>query len=126
VTYCPHGCKNGWVSLEENIVCPIHEPSGDFEATTRRPHELKAVPYDAYLRSPEWQRKRRHALERADHRCEACGNREQLDVHHMTYENRGQELPSDLVVFCRSCHDQWHAGKKYVRGRWVTKEGAES
>jgi hypothetical protein len=52
---------------------------------------LRAMPYREYLRTPEWQPRRERALERAGRRCQVCYGDEQLDVHHRTYERRGDE-----------------------------------
>jgi hypothetical protein len=69
--------------------------------------------YDWYLRSEAWQRRRRAALERAGWRCRACGQRGgSLDVHHLTYCRLGHELPEDLCVLCRRCHEIAEALKK--------------
>ncbi len=61
--------------------------------------------YDEYLDSPTWQTKRQEALGRAGHKCQLCGATNRLDVHHNTYERLGNELPADLIVLCRSCHE---------------------
>jgi restriction endonuclease Mrr len=71
--------------------------------------ELRAMPYDEYLRTPEWKQTRAAALVRADHRCALDPSHTgRLDVHHRYYERRGAELPSDLIVLCRACHHLHH------------------
>lgn len=63
--------------------------------------------YDVYMRSPQWKQRRAQALERAQYRCCMCGFSKwskQLEVHHVTYERLGNELPDDLVVLCSECH----------------------
>jgi 5-methylcytosine-specific restriction endonuclease McrA len=60
--------------------------------------------YVSYLKSPAWQDKRRQALRRAGYRCQACGKRNHLQVHHLTYIRLGHELPTDLVCLCSACH----------------------
>lgn len=71
--------------------------------------ELKDMPYQEYLQTPEWQEKRKRALKKSDYRCQVCNtNSEQLNVHHRTYERRGDEIDSDLIVLCRSCHEKFH------------------
>jgi restriction endonuclease Mrr len=71
--------------------------------------ELRAMPYDEYLRTPEWKQTRAAALVRADHRCALDPNHTgRLDVHHRYYERRGAELPSDLIVLCHACHHLHH------------------
>jgi hypothetical protein len=73
--------------------------------------ELRAMSEREYLDSPEWQRTRTAALERAEHRCSRDRrHKDQLDVHHDIRVRIGAELPGDLVVLCRSCYEQRHKG----------------
>ncbi len=78
--------------------------------TTVRLHELATMPYREYLKTLEWQHTRLAALRRAEHRCQldASHDRGRLDVHHSSYERRGAELVSDLVVLCADCHAKHH------------------
>ncbi len=69
---------------------------------------MRKQAYHDYLQGPEWRAKREWALERAERRCQVCNNAERLHVHHRTYENLGAELPGDLVVLCRPCHELYH------------------
>jgi 5-methylcytosine-specific restriction endonuclease McrA len=41
-------------------------------------------------------------------RCEECGCTGPLELHHMTYEDEGNEDPNDLEHLCRSCHLSRH------------------
>ena len=67
------------------------------------------MPYQEYLQTPEWQARRKDALQRAEYRCQTCNASDRiLDVHHRTYERRGHEKPSDLTVLCRDCHELFH------------------
>jgi hypothetical protein len=70
--------------------------------------ELKNMDYELYLKTEEWQRTRLDAIERARGACEKCGSGEKLQVHHITYERRGEELPEDLIVLCKKCHKNEH------------------
>jgi replicative DNA helicase len=79
---------------------------------TDRITELKTMPYDQYLLTPEWQERREQALFRAQHRCQVCNNTEQLNVHHRTYERRGAEEDGDVTVLCHSCHSLYHRAQK--------------
>ncbi len=69
---------------------------------------LKTMPYEAYLKTPEWAEKREQALERDDHRCRACNSDEALQVHHRTYARRGHEDLNDLTTLCGPCHEHFH------------------
>lgn len=70
--------------------------------------ELQDMPYYDYLETPEWQERRQRALKRAGYRCQTCNAQGILNVHHRTYERRGCELDSDLIVLCRDCHQKFH------------------
>ena len=67
----------------------------------------------------EWKAIRQQVLARAGWRCQACGVRRRLDVHHLVKRSRGgSDFDLDqLVALCRWCHDQTDA--PYERGRLV-------
>lgn len=65
--------------------------------------------YDAYLKSDHWQHMRALAREFYGDRCVLCGATRRLDVHHRTYERKGRERLSDLILLCRKCHGRFHA-----------------
>lgn len=86
----------------------------------------KAAKYKAFLSSAVWKRMRKEALERAEYQCEAtrvrysrftfmemvarCEATEKLTVHHLSYARfGGDELPEDLQVLCKYCHDRHSA-----------------
>lgn len=73
-----------------------------------RIYELATMPYREYLQTPEWNEKRQAALKRAKFACQLCHGGGQLHVHHRTYERRGHELNSDIIVLCSSCHAKFH------------------
>jgi len=75
--------------------------------------------YLAYIRSPEWRKRREVALFRASYRCSICGKRRGLQVHHKTYERLGSEALDDLQVVCRGCH--WWITWGSRLWRWFTK-----
>jgi 5-methylcytosine-specific restriction endonuclease McrA len=82
------------------------------EQAAKRVQELKTMPYKEYLQTPEWQAIREKSLEIAGYRCEVCNAEKSIDIHHRTYERRGEECSGDLVALCRSCHTLFHkAGK---------------
>jgi len=78
--------------------------------TSERLAELRSMPYRLYLRTPEWKRARNAALLENGYACSLdVSHKEGLEVHHRSYENRGTERPSDLIVLCRACHRLHHA-----------------
>lgn len=73
-----------------------------------RLEELRTMPYREYLKTPEWQATRERKLKRARYRCELCFKAGKLNVHHKTYERRGNEDDRDLIVLCGTCHAKFH------------------
>ena len=67
----------------------------------------------------EWKLISQRVLNRAAWRCQACGVRRRLDVHHVMKRSQGgSDFDLDhLVALCRWCHDQTDA--PYERGRLV-------
>lgn len=78
-------------------------------ALKARLYELKTMPYAEYLQTPEWQARRQQHLKSSGFRCQICnayGVR--LNVHHRTYERRGEEYFKDLITLCETCHTIFH------------------
>lgn len=79
------------------------------EARRRRVRELRTMPYRDYLQTAEWQERRKVRLRAARYRCQVCNtNGQRLNVHHRTYERRGEEFAADLIVLCEPCHHLFH------------------
>ncbi len=77
-------------------------------AIKARYSELRTMHFSEYRLTPEWRSRRNRVLLRAGNRCELCFASERLDAHHKTYERYGQELLSDLIALCRTCHERHH------------------
>src|SRR5713226_7615857 len=73
-----------------------------------RERELRSMPYQEYLQTPEWRERGGDALKRACYCCQVCNRNRELHVHHRTYQRRGAELPADLIVLCEECHALCH------------------
>ena len=72
---------------------------------------LPASSYKAYIASKHWKRFKRSIEAKRGKRCELCGNAsDYLDLHHLNYRRLGCELPSDVRLLCRDCHEAAHAG----------------
>lgn len=61
--------------------------------------------YHEYLKTDKWQRLAARAKKRSRGKCDICGVREDIEVHHLTYERIFQEKLEDLLVVCGGCHD---------------------
>lgn len=75
---------------------------------------LRTMPYEEYLKTPEWAKKREQALERDGYRCRNCNSSEHLHVHHRTYARRGHEDLNDLTTLCRECHEHFHNRMRFT------------
>lgn len=64
--------------------------------------------YENYLRSAQWQVKRRLVFERSGGTCEGCRQAKATQVHHLTYDHLGNELLWELAAVCRECHERVH------------------
>lgn len=72
------------------------------------PRQMFAT-YDDYLQSDIWQKKRKAALERDNHKCTRCGARA-TEVHHKEYpELWGLEELDTLTSLCAKCHEEKHS-----------------
>jgi 5-methylcytosine-specific restriction endonuclease McrA len=68
--------------------------------------------YNQYLDSPAWQARRRAVMEHAGGLCEGCGSRPATQVHHLTYDNVGNEFLWELKAVCDHCHRRCHPDKQ--------------
>lgn len=68
--------------------------------------------YNSYLLSEAWNEKRTMRLKLSGWKCEACGAKQLLQVHHLTYERIFQEPMEDLMVLCRIHHEAAEEMKK--------------
>jgi len=64
--------------------------------------------YLAYLRSPWWRARKALVIRFRGEACEYCGRLERLELHHLSYERLGRELPEDVVLLCSVCHQRAH------------------
>lgn len=69
--------------------------------------------YVEYLKSEIWKEVKEKWISTIK-RCELCGcsNRNQLTLHHLSYENCGNEFREDILVVCNYCHTDIHLRNK--------------
>ena len=61
--------------------------------------------YETYLKSSRWRNTRVDLMKMRGASCESCEARPlSLEVHHLNYDRLGHELPGDLQVLCKRCH----------------------
>lgn len=81
--------------------------------------------YQEYLNSNLWMEKAHYLKEQCNFRCQKCGKRQgqwieeegekpyfvKIIVHHLNYNNVGNEEADDLIVLCSKCHEEEHNAK---------------
>lgn len=73
-----------------------------------------SIQYLTYINSAAWRTRRQRAIERAGRRCQVCGERKRLQVHHVSYDHLGCERDEDLTALCWWCH-QWATWRMWLR-----------
>lgn len=64
--------------------------------------------YNEYLNSPEWGSKKKIVHDKYNDKCGLCESKMFLQVHHIHYKNVGNENIEDLILVCKTCHEQIH------------------
>ena len=64
--------------------------------------------YNEYIKSPKWQRKRQARMALDNNECKLCFTRSNLRVHHISYQQLGDESMNHLLTVCRECHTLIH------------------
>ena len=74
-------------------------------ATAKKTHKEK---YYEYLKSDQWRLMRDGLFYRRGKECERCGGKDDIIIHHKTYDNVFKEKEEDLEVLCNHCHKVEH------------------
>lgn len=88
---------------------------------------LKKMKYEDFLQTDYWKLVSEQARINAHYKCQLCGcNDKKLNVHHNTYEHRGEEFKhmEDLICLCEDCHNFYHR-KKYLEQLEVYCENSD-
>jgi HNH endonuclease len=78
--------------------------------------------YSEYIKSEAWTEKRARILKHARGKCEKCGKRKAIQVHHKTYKRVGREKDEDLAALCGPCHQSEHPDKPFLSPSFVGTE----
>jgi len=73
-------------------------------------YNLKSLDYQDYLKTNHWKHFVEECKKFFNNKCQICGNKEKLQVHHNNYKNRGRETFNDVVLLCKDCHSKFHNG----------------
>lgn len=71
---------------------------------------IKNMSYADFLKTPYWNAIAENVKKKANYRCQMCNSTENLNVHHRSYQNHGNELHhmEDLICLCKECHTKYH------------------
>lgn len=68
--------------------------------------------YTIYIDSDKWRCVREQKIFEAGNKCFNCESRNNLQVHHHSYNSLGNEAMTDLTVLCSECHLLLHDLRK--------------
>ena len=106
-TKCP-GCIKKEIDMKEYWKGRDRQHTIKEENRRLRREELHIMPYYEYLQTPEWKQRSYDTMKKAKFKCQLCGiSGKKLNTHHNTYERRGYEMSSDLMVLCEKCHETY-------------------
>ncbi len=69
---------------------------------------LKQDQYHRYISSHRWAKRRRRYFATHPNWCFLCGSKEDVVLHHLTYERLGMEEDKDLMALCSFHHKEFH------------------
>ena len=112
---------NGWrtlkgtpvVSIEAivNIFNGLKNPNSSFKKRI----SYNSEKYKNLLECEEWKAFREIVLKLHDHKCDVCGEKKNLHVHHRQYRKKGNKLTlpwayyfEDMAVLCEKHHAEAH------------------
>lgn len=95
--------ENSPINIEHKLVSLNHE--------SQKIQNLKYKIYSYWPEyPPDWDDRRREVIEKAEEKCEECGQPEEymgLHVHHIKFRGRGgSHKISNLIALCEYCHEK--------------------
>ena len=74
---------------------------------------INQMEYKDFLQTPYWKAIAGKIRRKADYKCQMCGKKTTLSVHHRSYEYHGLEHTwngqRELIAICQDCHDKFHS-----------------
>jgi RNA-directed DNA polymerase len=87
--------------------------------------------WEGNSRAPEYVANRRLVVQRAAGRCERCGQRARLAVHHRHRRHYGRRRmansdnrPEMMEALCKTCHDREHRAEVVARNKTMARASA--
>jgi 5-methylcytosine-specific restriction endonuclease McrA len=98
--------KNGFITKSKKKIKNRHSKRRQKHFKKAKP--LQAKDYNSYISSKKWAKRRRRYYACNPNTCKVCGSREEITLHHLTYERLGKELDADLMPLCWKHHQSFH------------------
>ena len=95
-------------SINESSPWNRHELYDEYRQLIDQEHNDFEKVYDIYLKSDQWRSKRQAVINSQLNICAKCKSAPISEIHHLSYDNIGNEHDSDLIGLCRSCHKSYH------------------
>lgn len=76
----------------------------------KRRKKKPKIDYQKYIHSPKWFAFRHGIISARGEKCEDCGGFP-VYLHHKTYKRLGNEIPDDVELLCKPCHQRRHPYK---------------
>lgn len=84
-------------------------PAAERQQTRSKPRrDPSKLTYEWYINSAAWDRRKAAYYSRHPKKCRACGDTENIHLHHHTYTRLGAEHDDDLIPLCKDHHDTVH------------------
>lgn len=124
------GIKRGWLapSIQHKVdshlkiikwiksflpITQINVEVAGFDIQKIKNPEIAGVEYQQGEQMDFWNT-RQYVLYRDSHECQHCHGKSKdpiLNVHHIESRKTGGDRPENLITLCKTCHDDYHAGK---------------
>lgn len=93
-------------------------PKTELDFINRQLKKIKCKNLAEYYKSDKWQYARTIKRDNPQLRCSICNNSEgehvQMELHHNTYRNLGEENGYELEWLCSTCHQELHEKVTYL------------
>jgi 5-methylcytosine-specific restriction endonuclease McrA len=65
------------------------------------------------LAAQDYKKLRQRVLRRDGWRCQFCGSRQNLEVHHQQFRSRcGGDVEGNLITLCNDCDSSYHGARR--------------
>ena len=72
-----------------------------------------------------YQNVRYYVFARDEYKCQVCGSKEHLRLHHIVYrgpKHNGSDMPDNLITVCEKCHSHENHSKGGILYEWMQKK----